>query len=59
MKSFVPRNYKYKFIKHFNFFTGHIFFDDAFEAHGRVDDYDYKVNNFVKSLVKTMDIAAR
>ncbi|XP_041374239.1 chitin synthase chs-2-like [Gigantopelta aegis] len=38
-------------------FEAHVFFDDAFEAHAD-DDYDYKVNNFVKQLVRVMNVAA-
>ncbi|XP_041375040.1 chitin synthase chs-2-like [Gigantopelta aegis] len=38
-------------------FEAHVFFDDAFEAHAH-DDYEYKVNNFVKQLIRVMDIAA-
>lgn len=36
----------------------HVFFDDAFQAHGD-DDYEYQVNDFVKLLVSCMNIAAR
>lgn len=36
----------------------HVFFDDAFQAHGD-DDYEYQVNDFVKLLVSCMDLAAR
>uniref|UniRef100_K1Q406 chitin synthase n=1 Tax=Magallana gigas TaxID=29159 RepID=K1Q406_MAGGI len=38
-------------------FEAHVFFDDAFQAHGD-DDYEYQVNDFVKLLVSCMDIAA-
>ncbi|CAH1788923.1 unnamed protein product [Owenia fusiformis] len=38
-------------------FEAHIFFDDAFEFHVG-DGEDYQVNEFVKLLVKTIDVAA-
>ncbi|GFO13087.1 chitin synthase [Plakobranchus ocellatus] len=36
----------------------HIFFDDAFEPHTD-DGNDYRVNDFVRQLVKVMNVAAR
>ena len=39
-------------------FEAHIFFDDAFEPH-EDDEYEYRVNSFVKQLVRVMDTAAR
>ena len=38
--------------------AAHIFFDDAYQAHGD-EDFEYTVNNFVKQLVRVVDIAAR
>ena len=40
------------------FQTAHIFFDDAFEAHTD-KEYDFKVNSFVKELIKTVRVSAR
>ena len=37
--------------------TAHIFFDDAMDGHG-YDEYDYKVNQFVKLLVASVNQAA-
>ena len=44
----------YKYI----YFSAHIYFDDAFEAHDD-DTYEFHVNNFVRQLVRTIDQAAR
>ncbi|KAK3589754.1 hypothetical protein CHS0354_021081 [Potamilus streckersoni] len=38
-------------------FEAHIFFDDAFEAHGD-DDKFFKVNGHVKQLIRTINVAA-
>ncbi|KAL8565048.1 hypothetical protein ACOMHN_003424 [Nucella lapillus] len=38
-------------------FEGHIFFDDAYQAHG-LEESEYSVNDFVKQLVRVMDTAA-
>ena len=38
--------------------SAHIFFDDAMDAHD-LEQMNYKVNDFVKLLVKTVDKAAR
>lgn len=38
-------------------FPAHIFFDDAMDAHG-YNEYDYMVNQFVKLLVRTVNVAA-
>ncbi|KAL3854141.1 hypothetical protein ACJMK2_013419, partial [Sinanodonta woodiana] len=38
-------------------FEAHIFFDDAFEAHGDDDNF-FKVNGHVKQLIRTINVAA-
>lgn len=38
--------------------SAHIFFDDAFQAHGD-EEFEYTINNFVKQLVRVVDEAAR
>ncbi|KAK7493270.1 hypothetical protein BaRGS_00015396, partial [Batillaria attramentaria] len=38
-------------------FEAHIFFDDAFQAH-KDDEFEYTVNDFVKQLVRVVDVAA-
>ena len=39
----------------FDLFTAHIFFDDAFEYHGK----EGKANGYVKQLIRTIDVAIR
>ncbi|XP_067686177.1 chitin synthase chs-2-like isoform X2 [Haliotis asinina] len=38
-------------------FEAHIFFDDAFGPHLQ-DEYEYKVNDFVKQLIRVINVAA-
>ena len=40
-------------------FSAHIFFDDAMQEHDIEGGDDYHVNDYVKLLVETVDIAAR
>ena len=42
-----------------HFPPAHIFFDDAMQEHDVEGGDDYEVNDYVKLLVETVDVAAR